>query len=333
MAQYIDYYKILGVEREATKEEISKSYKKLARKYHPDLNKNAGAEAKFKELSEAYEVLKDPEKRKRYDALGANWKEGAPFNAPPGWDVHYEYGPGAGGGGGGFGGLGGFSDFFESLFGGRGRGGGAQAGGNFGGANGGIDLNDILSGNFRRGGATTGGTAAAGAGQDVESEITVGLEDIYHGGKKTIELSGPNGVRRLDVKIPPSIRDGERIRLGGQGMPGRGRAGAGDLYLKVKIAPHSIFRADGDDLVVTVPIEAWDAALGTRLPVPTLDGEVQMTVPAGVSSGQRLRLRGKGLNRRGGDGRGDLYAELRVVVPRKLTQEQEALFKKLRDLS
>jgi curved DNA-binding protein len=322
--KYIDYYKVLGVERDASQKEISKAYKKLARKYHPDLNKAKDAESKFKELSEAYEVLKDPEKRKRYDTLGSGWRDGAPFEAPPGWEVRYEYGPGGGGGPGGFGGMGGFSDFFETLFGAaRGRGGGPGRGG--------FDLNDLFGGGgFRRGGQAGAPTAAQG--QDMESELTLSLDDAYRGGKKQIELSGANGARRLDVKIPPGVRDGERIRLSGQGMPGRGGGRGGDLYLKIKLAQHPIFSVEGDDLRVTVPIEAWDAALGTRVPVPTLDGEVQMTVPAGVSSGQKLRLRGKGLPRRGG-GQGDLFAELRVVVPKKLSGEQEELWKKLRDLS
>ncbi len=320
--KFVDYYQVLGVERGASQAEISKAYKKLARKYHPDLNKNPGAEAKFKEINEANEVLKDPETRKRYDTLGANWKHGAPFEAPPGWsgappgwEVHYDVGGNSGGGGGGFGG---FSDFFESLFGGRG--GRRSAGGP------GLDLNDILGGGFAR------QARGASAGQDVESAITVELEDVVRGGRKAIEVSGPGGTRRLEVKIPQGIRDGEKIRLAGQGMPGPGRGPGGDLYLTVHLAPHSTFRVEGDDLVARVPVSAWDAALGGRVRVPTLDGEVQMTLPPGQSSGQRLRLRGKGLPRRAG-GSGDLYAELQITVPRTLSREQEELFKKLRQIS
>jgi curved DNA-binding protein len=309
--KYVDYYKSLGVERGVSQQEISSAYKKLARKFHPDLNKNPTAEAKFKEVTEAYEVLKDPEKRKRYDTLGADWKHGAPFEAPPGWGdgVRFEYGPAGGGGAG-------FSDFFEAFFGGRGRrGGGAAAG---------FDLGELFGGRGR------GGASQPPGGQDVESTLTIPLEDVYRGGKKTVDIDGPSGHRRYDVKIPRGVRSGERIRLAGQGI-GRGKA-KGDLYLTIEIAPHSTFRVEGDDLAVAVPIDAWDAALGCRMPVPTLEGEVQMTVPAGQSSGQRLRLKGKGLPRRDG-GEGDLYVELRIVVPKTLTPEQEQLFQRLKQLA
>jgi curved DNA-binding protein len=314
--KFLDYYKALGVERGASAEEISKAYKKLARKYHPDLNKSSTAEAKFKEVTEAYEVLKDPAKRKRYDTLGADWKHGAPFEAPPGWGgggdgVRFEYSTSGGGGGG-------FSDFFEAFFGGRGRRGGG------GGGAGGFDLSDL----FGRG--RGGGVPQSPAGQDVESTLTVPLEDVYRGGRKTVDIDGPTGHRRYDVKIPRGIRSGERIRLAGQGI-GRGKA-KGDLYLTIEVAPHPTFRVEGDDLAVIVPLDVWDAALGCRTPVPTLEGEVQMTVPAGQSSGQRLRLKGKGLPRRDG-GQGDLYVELRVVVPKALTPEQEKLFQQLKQLA
>jgi curved DNA-binding protein len=313
--KYLDYYKVLGVERNAGKAEIAKAYKKLARKYHPDINKSPGAEAKFKELNEAYEVLKDPDKRKRYDTLGANWKHGAPFEPPPGW----EHGPGAAGPGG----FGGFSDFFEAFFGGRSaRGGGFSTS---------FDLGDLFGGRGRqqRGRAAPGFDPAAAAGSDVESALTIELEDSYRGSKKSIELAGEGGTRRYEVTIPRGVRDGERIRLAGQGAGAGGQRG--DLYLAIKIAPHSVFRCEGDDLLVAIPVAAWDAALGCRVRVPTLDGEVQMTVPPRQSSGQRLRLRGKGMPRRDG-GQGDLYAELRIVLPRELTREQEELFKRLREL-
>jgi curved DNA-binding protein len=308
---YLDYYKILGVDRGASQAEISKAYKKLARKYHPDLNKNAGAEAKFKEVTEAYEVLKDPDKRKRYDTLGSDWKHGVPFDAPPGFGdgVRFEYSTS----GSPFGG-GGFSDFFEAFFGGRGQ----RAG-----RGGGVDLGDLFGGGRRAGPEEL-------ARQDVETTLVIDLEDAYRGSRKSVEINGPTGRRRYDVKIPRGIRDGERIRLAGQGL-GSGRA-KGDLYLTIQIGPHPLYRVEGDDLAVTVPIPAWDAALGGRVPVPTIDGEVQMTVPAGQSSGQRLRLKGKGLPRRGG-GQGDLYAELQVVVPKQLTPEQERLFQRLRELA
>jgi len=323
--EYVDYYNVLGVDRSASKEEITKAYKRLARKYHPDLNKGAGSEDKFKELNEAYEVLKDPEKRKRYDMLGANWKHGAPFEPPPGWgsgNVHFEFGGSPGGGSG-------FSDFFEMFFGGGGPGrGGGGFGGGFGGRRGGgIDLDDLLGrGGF---GGNGPGRQRPARGQDVESTLSIQLEDSFHGSKKAVELSGPTGRRRYDVKVPRGVRDGEKIRLSGQGMPGAGEAG--DLYLTIRLAPDPRFRLEGDDLITEVEVPAWDAALGCKVDVPTVDGSVTMTLPAGCSSGQRLRLRGKGMPRRAG-GQGDLLAELRIVVPKKLSREQRKLFTKLRDL-
>ncbi len=315
--EYVDYYKLLGVERGASQDEVAKAYKGLARKYHPDLNQAKGAEDKFKQVNEAYEVLKDPETRKRYDAFGSNWKHGAHFEPPSGFGggrVHVND----------LGDLGGFSDFFATFFGGgggRGPRGGPRGGG------GPVGVEDLFGG--FGGGAQPGGRPARGS--DVESEITVQLEDIYHARKLSVQLSGQMGRKRYAVKIPPGTRGGEKIRLSRQGMPGRGGV-PGDLYLKVKVAPHDTFTIEGDDLVVDVPVNAWDAALGTRLPVPALDGEVQMTLPAGLASGQRLRLRGKGLPIRGG-GQGDLYAELRIVVPTELSAEQRQLFLQLRAAS
>ena len=323
---YVDYYKALEVDRGASQEEIQKAYRRVARKHHPDLNKEAGAEERFKQVGEAYEVLKDPEKRKRYDTLGANWKHGVPFEPPTGW-------AGGGGPGGvhfgfhGPGGASGFSDFFDMLFsggvpfgGGGRRSGGRRSGGGVGG---GLDLEDLLG----RGGGFGNGRGRPARGSDVESELTVQLADSYHGTKKTVELSGPGGHRRYDVKIPQGIRDGEKIRLSGQGMPGPGGQ-SGDLYLTIRVAPDPGFEVDGDDLRVELPIKVWDAALGCKIDVPTLDGTVSMKVPAGCSSGQRLRLRGKGMPIRGG-GRGDLYAELRIDLPRKLTARQKELFLEL----
>lgn len=325
--KYVDYYKVLQVDRGTSQEDISKSYKKLARKYHPDLNKDPGAEAKFKELNEAYEVLKDPDTRNRYDTLGANWKHGAPFEPPPGWgqNIHFDFGGGSGGGIG----SSGFSDFFESILGGR----GGQPGGGFGGrggrpspgmGGGGINLDELLGG-------FGGGRQGPRRGSDVESILSIQLEDTYKGNQRTVELSGSSGKRRYDVKIPRGVRDGERIRLANQGRPGPGGSN-GDLYLTIKLAPHPQFQVEGDDLVVTVKVDAWDAALGASIPVPTLDGEVQMTLPPGLSSGQRLRLRGKGLPRRD-DRQGDLYAELKIAVPGELSPEQKKLFTRLRDIA
>lgn len=311
---YIDYYKVLGVSRDASQDDIAKAYKRLARKYHPDLNKASDAEAKFKDLNEAYEVLKDPDKRSRFDTLGANWKHGVPFEPPAGW------GPGGPGGvryefrDGGFGGSG-FSDFFESMFGGGGRG-GSGGGGGFG-------IDDLLGG--------MGGRGRRAGGQDVESELVVELEDAYRGNKRAVELSGPTGRRRYDVRVPKGINDGERMRLANQGLPGpNGRRG--DLYLVIRLAPHPQFRREGDDLVVRVEVHSWDAALGAKIRVPTLEGDVQMTLPAGLESGQRLRLRAKGMPKSGGS-HGDLYAELNITIPTTLTAKQRRLFEELREVS
>ncbi|MFH1132367.1 MAG: DnaJ C-terminal domain-containing protein [Pseudomonadota bacterium] len=307
--QYVDYYKVLGVSRSAKPEQISKAYKDLARKHHPDLNKAPGSEEKLKEINEAYEVLKDAEKRKRYDQLGANWKHGAQFNAPPEW----------GGFSGGFstGGTG-FSDFFQAFFGGTG-------GGRRGQWSTRVGLDDIFGG-FGNGGEE----ASPSLGRDIESSLTVELEDIYHGRKRTISLKGPQGEKRYDVKVPKGIREGEKIRLSGQGEAGQ--RGEGDLYLQVKVAPHPIFRVEGDNLVVDLEVPVWDVALGARVPVPTLEGSVQMTLPAGQAGGQRLRLKGKGLPRKDGT-KGDLLAQLKITVPAKLTEEQKRLFVALKDSS
>jgi curved DNA-binding protein len=330
---YVDYYKVLGVERDASQPEISKAYKRLARKHHPDLNKKPDAETRFKEVNEAYEVLKDPDKRKRYDTLGAAWKDGAPFQPPPGYGfggdgVHFEFRQGGGGGGG----LGGFSEFFESLFGGGTRRGGARAGARSrgrgrGGNVGGIDLESLFGGSDPE---MQG--AQPRQGQDVESTLTVSLEDAYGAEKKSIEFEGPAGKKRYDVRLPAGIRDGEKIRLAGQGMPSPSGGPPGDLLLAIRIAPHPTYQVEGDDLVVPVAVLAWDAALGAKIPVPTLEGEVSLTLPAGLSTGQRLRLRSKGMKRKNGS-RGDLFAEVRIVVPGKLTDEQERLFLRLRSIA
>ncbi len=273
----------------------------------------------------------------RFDLLGANWKHGAPFEPPPGWapggggggpNVHYEF---RGGGPGGMGG-GGFSDFFESIFSGGGRPGGGRGRRPQGGMGGGIDLDDLLGGRFGGGFGGNGAQGRPSKGQDVAAELVVALEDSYLGSKKAVELSGPSGQRRYDVTIPQGIRDGEKIRLGGQGRPLPGGGAAGDLYITITIAAHPQFSVEGDDLVVRVLVPAWDAALGTKLEVPTVDGKVSMSLPAGLDSGQRLRLKGKGMPRRSG-GSGDLYAELQIVVPKELSKEQEGLFKKLRKTS
>ena len=326
--QYVDYYKVLGVNRGASQEEISKAYKRAAREHHPDLNKDPGAEDRFKEINEANEVLKDPETRQRYDTLGANWKHGADFSPPPQWgngaqwEVHSS--PGAGD----------FSDFFDQVFGAR----RARGNGRTAAHGGGIDLEELLAGMGANGGlgdgdpfSHPGGHPRPARGRDIESELTLGLEDIFHANKIKLRLDGPDGPRSYEVQIPRGVRSGQRIRLAGQGLPGHGGQ-PGDLYLRVVFAPHPRYRVEGDHLVVTVTVNAWDAALGGSIPVPTLDGEVRMTLPPGLSSGQRLRLKGKGLPRKGGR-RGDLRAELKITVPQELTSTQQRLFAELRDAS
>ncbi|MCK5796939.1 MAG: DnaJ domain-containing protein [Deltaproteobacteria bacterium] len=330
--EYVDYYKALGVDRNASEDEISKAYKRMARKYHPDLNKDAGAEEHFKEINEANEVLKDPDKRSRYDALGANWKHGSPFDPASGGfpggfpggfggrgpgGVRFDFG--GGGPGGPRGGMGGFSSFFETLFGG---GEGPSAGpGGFGGGG--------FGPGRQRGGARY--PAPPQRGQDVKSHLRVSLEDVYHGKKPKVTFTLSDGqTKRYDITIPKTIRSGEEIRLSGQGSPGPAGAPAGDLYLEIEIADHPVFAIEDDNLVVRVDVPAWDAALGAKIPVPTLDGEVKLTLPAGVSSGQRLRLKNKGLHQKG-DARGDLYAEIKITVPKPLTETQHELFEKLRD--
>lgn len=318
--RYKDYYDILGVTRSTGQEEIKKAYRKLARQYHPDVNKGSGAEAKFKEIAEAYEVLGDSEKRKRYDELGADWQAGQEFRPPPGWEnVHFEFGgrPGASRG---FSreDLGGFSDFFESLFGGRG-GGFEQAG---------LSEEDFDSFRGRE-------------GQDHEAEITISLEDAYHGARKTITLQSadPDTMGRLrrrtrsyDVRIPPGTAEGARIRLAGQGGAGAGGSRAGDLLLKVHIEPDEQFRLSGHDIEVDLPVAPWEAVLGAKVDVPTIGGTAQISLPPGSRSGQRLRLRGKGLPRTRGES-GDLYAVIRVEVPSRPNARERALFEELAKVS
>jgi curved DNA-binding protein len=317
--KFQDYYDVLGVARTASQEEIQKAYRKLARKYHPDVNKEPGAEDKFKQATEAYEVLKDPEKRKKYDALGPNWQAGQDFTPPPGWEegAHYEfrrYPEGMGGFD--FGGArgGGFSDFFEALFGG-GLGGGARRPGR--------DRAEAGDWSMR--------------GQDLEAEVTISLEEAYRGASKTITLqtvaAGPDGTpqrtsKQLAVTIPAGVTEGTRIRLAGQGGAGIGTGAPGDLFLRVRIAPHPVYELDGHDLLVTVPLAPWEAALGAKVDVPTLDGAVKMTIPPGTQGGQRFRLRGKGLPKERGE-RGDLYATAQIVVPKTLTADEQQLFQQL----
>jgi curved DNA-binding protein len=282
-----DYYETLGVPRAATTDEIRSAYRKLARRYHPDINKDEDAEERFKEVGEAYEVLSDPEKRERYDRLGANWRQGDDVSGAPGFDgferappdgVRFEFGDGT------------FSDFFESLF----------------------------------GSARTGDIRMRGA--DQEAVVDLSLEEAAAGGPLRVSLGDG---RSFTVNVPAGVRDGQRIRVAGRGGEGVGGGATGDLYLRVRLRPHRVFRVDGRDLHVDVPVTPWDAALGTTLEVPTLTGSAKVRLPAGSSSGRRLRLRGKGMPDRRSR-HGDLYATVRIMVPDELDERERKLFEELR---
>lgn len=312
--KYQDYYESLEVPRSASQEDIKKSYRKLARKYHPDVNKQSGAEEKFKRISEAYEVLQDPEKRKRYDALGANWQAGQEFRPPPGYEgMKFNFGGGSAEG------MAGFSDFFESLFGGA-------KGSGFAGAE---NIFDSLSG------FSGGRSRPDHSGQSHEAEITISLEDAFLGANKTITLTTQNGDlsrKSYQVKIPPGSIEGTTIRLAGQGSPGVGAGKSGDLLLKVHVAPHSRFRVDGRDLIAFTAITPWEACLGSQIDVPLLDGRIKLKIPAGSQNGNRLRLKGKGFPKKDGEP-GDCYVELQIVVPTSLNENERELMQKLANVS
>ena len=291
--KYEDYYNILEVERDASQDDIKRSYRRLARKYHPDVSKEANAEEKFKTLGEAYEVLKDPDKRSAYDQLGSNWKAGQEFTPPPGWEHMFNGGGRGQPGAGGFGGSVDFSDFFESLF------GGAQ------------------------GGRRTGGRAQR-KGADSQVSVQISLEDAYQGAERVVRLQSQSGARRLNVKIPAGVTDGQQIRLAGQGQQGLGGAPAGDLFLIVSLLPHPLFRTEGKDVHLQLPIAPWEAALGATVKVPTLNSSVDLKVPANSQSGRKLRLKGRGL------GGGDFYAHLQVVVPPANSDADVELYEKMR---
>jgi curved DNA-binding protein len=302
MAERRDFYEVLDVPRSASQDEIQRAYRKLARTYHPDVNSDPGAEDRFKEISEAYDVLSDPETRRRYDAFGPDFRQ-----VPDGVDAETWRRSRAGAGAAG-----------------SGQAQGAQAGG-FGPDLGGIDIEDLLGGLFG-GRAGRGWGPIPGADQEAELELTV--EEAYRGGHRSVTLEGPDGRRSFDVRIPAGVADGQRIRLAGQG--GRGSEGApnGDLYFAVRIAPHPRYRVDGRDLYVDLPLAPWEAALGTSVAVMTPGGETKVKVPAGTSSGKRLRLRHRGLPHPRGRA-GHLYAEIRIVVPDKLSDAERQLFEQL----
>jgi len=307
--KFRDYYEILGVERSASQDEIKKAFKKLARLYHPDVAKDRpDAEDRFKEVNEAYEVLGNPENRKKYDQLGAQWKEGDPFG-----------GAGYGGHGGGpqayeyhFGGSTGFSDFFESFFGGRGA--GNPFGGGFG------------------GGASHGRSSRPAAGRDVEADLLVKIEEILTGGARSLRLSRPEGGEStIRVKIPQGIAEGQRIRCAGMGNPGINGGPPGDLYLRVRIERHPLYRIDGKDLESDLVLAPWEIALGTSVNVPTPHGAVRVTVKPDTAPGTRMRLKGKGLPSK--TGLGDLYLQILVEFPERSSEEERSHWQALAEAS
>jgi curved DNA-binding protein len=285
--EFKDYYKIMGVARDATQDEIKRSYRLLARKYHPDVSKEPDAEARFKEVGEANEVLKDPEKRAAYDKLGANWKAGQDFRPPPDWNSGFEFS------GGGF--TGGdaaqFSDFFESLYG-----------------------RDFSAGRTHR-------APFHAKGEDHHARVLVDLEDAYIGAIRTVSLHVPEvdaqgrvamRERKLNVSIPRGIRAGQHIRLAGQGAPGLGQGKSGDLYLEIEFRPHPFYRVEQHDVYLDLPVAPWEAALGAALNVPTPGGVVELKIPAGAAAGNKLRLKGRGIP---SSTPGDFYAVLKIALP------------------
>jgi curved DNA-binding protein len=302
--EFKDYYSALGVERTATQDEIKRAYRKAARKYHPDLNKEPEAEARFKEIAEAHEALIDPERRAAYDDLARRHAPGQAFEPPPGWDSGFEFsgaGPEPGGARGGVD----FSDFFESLFG--------RAGRSF----------------SPHGGGRSAGNAP---GNDHHAKVMIDLDDAYRGARRTISLRVPvfdaegHGVmqeRQLEVAIPKGVREGQHLRLAGQGAPGHAGAPPGDLYLEITLRPQPPFRLDGGDVYLDLPVAPWEAALGATVTAPTPEGDVQLTIPAGSSQGRRLRLKGKGLP---GKTPGDLYAVLHIALPKADSSAEQAAY-------
>ena len=334
--KFKDYYETLGVDRSASQDAIHDAYRKLARRYHPDVNKSEEAETKFKEVNEAYEVLKDPEKRRKYDQLGPNYHEGDDFRPPPGWEAFRDAG-GRGGTGGGFRQTFGFGDLGGEGFDFFGGGGGSRSGGGF------SDFFESLFGNAFGGfgresqGRSSGAGTWGAKGEDHEAEVSIPLEDAYHGGKKTVTLEQREAdasgrvhsrTRNYEVKIPPGINDGERLRLSGQGGAAAGGGRKGDLYLRMRIEPHPTFRVKGADLETDVPVTPAEAVLGAKITVPIVGGTASITIPPGTQSGKRFRLKGKGLRKQ--SGRGDLYAVMKIVVPEKPSDTEKELYEQLR---
>lgn len=294
--EFKDYYQTLGVARDATADEIKKAFRRQARKYHPDVSKEPDAEARMKEVNEAFAVLSDPEKRAAYDQLGQRYRAGQDFRPPPDWDAGFEFS------GRGFSGAeaSDFSDFFSELFGGR-----------------------------------TGGFSEArfhARGEDHHAKIMLDIEDAYHGGARTLSLRVPRIDQRghvtlaehsLEVRIPKGVRDGQLIRLAGQGAPGTGGGQAGDLYLEVHFNPHARYRVDGRDVYANLPVAPWEAALGATVKAPLPDGTVEVRIPEGSPSGRKLRLKGRGIP---GSPPGDLYLVTEVVLPPATSPKARSLY-------
>jgi curved DNA-binding protein len=305
--KYQDYYKILGVDRSADTATIKKAYRKLARQFHPDMNKDSTAEEKFKEVNEAYEVLKDAEKRKAYDQFGSDWKHGHEFN-----------GAGFGAGSAGFGGGADFSDFFESIF-SQQRGGrrGAGFGSGFG------------SGHE----SSFGQRQRTQKGEDQTLKLDISLEEAFNGGEKTIQISRSEStsggiatptLKKLKINIPRGVMSGQKIRLSRQGHPSASGGEAGDLLLEMHVLPHRLFRLEGRDLILKCPVTPWEAALGSKITVPTLTGQVELKISAGVQSGQKMRLKGRGLP---GKPDGDLMVEIQIHTPVANDDETRKFYK------
>jgi curved DNA-binding protein len=299
--EFKDYYDTLGIDRDATQDEIKRAYRKLARKYHPDVSKEADAEAQFKQVGEAYEVLKDPEKRAAYDQLGADWQAGQDFRPPPDWDQGFEFE------GAGFGDSD-FSDFFESLFGQRGA----------------------------RTGRARGQREFHARGMDSHARVVIDLEDAYQGGDRQLTLKhselGADGrpvtrERTLNVRIPKGVRQGQHIRLANQGGAGIGKGGAGDLYLEIEFARHPVYHVEGTDVYLDLPVAPWEAALGATVKVPTPSGKVDLKIPANSTSGRKLRLKGRGIPAKQP---GDLYAVLQIALPPADTEAAKQAYEEFR---
>jgi len=307
--KYKDYYQLLGVSRTATPDEIKRAYRKLARKYHPDVSKEPDAEERFKEVQEAYEVLKDPKKRDAYNHLGSNWKTGQEFRPPPGWETKFDFGTGFSGSP--FG-ASGFSDFFDSLF--------------------GSGFSRSGSGFYSHSGTSPYGTRGRARPQPVQDEyakVRITLEEAYLGTERALQLQNTStGNRQLKVKIPPGVTQGQKIRLAGQGRSVSMHGPKGNLYLEIEFIPHTLFRLDGKDLYLDLPITPWEAALGTTIKVPTLGGQLDVKVPAGSQSGRKLRLKNRGL----GKGRsGNQYIVLKMVTPEARSDADREFYRKMAD--